>query len=79
MTDLPGSRPLKEFARRVLDRHDVGDVDGGAIQDWGLELGLLVKVQVTEPCGEECSCAEWDDFPQECIRLAPELTNPETR
>lgn len=54
-------------------RDELGDIDGGAIQDEAERLGLLVRVQVTEPCGERCHCAEYDDFPQECLRLAEGL------
>jgi len=62
---------LVQFAEWVIEqsREDLGDVDGGSIQDKLLELGIFKKVTVTEPCGENCRCAEYDDFPQECIRL----------
>lgn len=36
-------------------------------------LGLLVKVPVTEPCGDGCNCAEYGDFQQDCLRLAPDV------
>jgi len=67
-----GPDPVRAFGLRVLEasRKDMGDVDGGDIQDWALELGVLVQVPVTEPCGENCRCAEYGNFPQECIRLA---------
>ena len=63
--------PLERFALAVLkeSRHDGGgDVEGGWLQDKAEELGLLVKVRVTEPCGENCWCASFDDFPQDCLR-----------
>ncbi len=52
-------------------QHDIGDFDGGDIQDQLEKLGFLHRVHVTEPCGEFCSCAEWDDFPQHCLQHTP--------
>ncbi len=68
MTDK--SAAFAELGRWVLSEHReyLGDVDGGTIQDKAIELGLLVEVEVTEPCGDDCYCAEWDDFPQKCLR-----------
>jgi len=62
---------LIEFAQWAICEHhsELGDLDGASLQDKLVELGLLVEVHVTEPCGEDCRCAEWDDFPQECLRL----------
>jgi hypothetical protein len=42
-------------------------------QDKAEELCLLIRVTATEACGENCKCAEYDDFPQECLRLNKEL------
>lgn len=58
------------FARAVMEAHrdGFGDVDGGFIQDMGEKFGLLHNVPVTEPCGEECNCAEYGEFPQNCLR-----------
>lgn len=63
---------LIEFARWAIAEHreECADVDGASIQDKLVELGLLVEVPVTEPCGEGCTCAEYGDFPQTCLRLA---------
>lgn len=68
----PIGEKLIDFARWVIAEHreHCGDIDGGSIQDKLEELGLLVSVPVTEPCGENCLCAEYGDFPQECLRLA---------
>jgi hypothetical protein len=63
----------KQFALAVLmeSREHLGsDIDGGWLQDKAEEFGLLKRVTVTEPCGEICSCAEYDDFPQECLQIA---------
>lgn len=47
------------------------DLNGGDIQDKAEELGLLVRVDVTEPCCEEhCHCAEYGEFPQQCLRYS---------
>lgn len=71
----PTDAAFAEFGRWCLEtmRHpNIGDIDGGEAQDKAEALGLLVRVNVTEPCGEDCWCAEWDDFPQECLREAKE-------
>jgi hypothetical protein len=71
------SRPLEKFGRWVLSESrypEAGDVDGGAIQDKAIELGLLGYVTVAEPCGEHCACAEYfsaDEWPCECLRETP--------
>ena len=47
------------------------DVDGGWVQDYATDTGILVAVPVTEPCGEgeNCVCAEYG-FPTECYRYS---------
>lgn len=59
-----------EFGRRVLDacRDELGDLEGGWLQDQAIECGLLHEVPVTEPCGEVCNCAEYGEFPTKCLR-----------
>jgi hypothetical protein len=77
--ELKAANVLARFGLAVLEeaRIDLGDVDGGWLQDKALELGALHKVPVTEPCNDPmnelsvCRCAEWDDFPQDCIRDSP--------
>lgn len=64
---------LGKFIVKMLSNLPDGDVDGGDLQDTAVECGLLVPTNVTEPCGEICYCAEYDDFPQTCYRLSPEL------
>lgn len=66
---------LERLAIEVLDasREDFTDVDGGWLQDKAHDLGVLVAVHVTEPCGEHCACAEYHgDFPAECYRYSEE-------
>lgn len=62
---------LEQFALTVLNesRIELCDLDGGWIQDKAEELGLLVRVPVTEPCGEDCVC----DMPGDCLRFSPEV------
>lgn len=75
MTPIESS--LVAFARWVIREHrdSICDVGGGDIQDKLVQLGLLVSVPVTEPCGEACLCAEYGDFPQDCLRLAEGVTH----
>lgn len=61
----------EEFGRwyfREMRTNGGGDIDGGAAQDKALELGLLQWVTVTEPCGEDCNCMLYGEFPQECLQ-----------
>jgi hypothetical protein len=68
-------RDLAKFAILVLEesRDELTDLDGGWLQDTAEECGLLVRVEVTEPCGDVCQCAEYGDFPQECLRYPEEI------
>ena len=62
---------MRAFCRDALHEFWEGD---GEMQDMGKRHGLLIEVEVTEPCGEACSCAEYGaDFPTECYRFAPFL------
>jgi len=74
MTDI--QRKIYEFGKWCIEeaRKFGGDnIDGGDAEEQMVELGILGYVEVTEPCGDVCSCAEWDDFPQECLRFTPEI------
>lgn len=65
---------LLRFAGKGLDVCRVaviGDWDGGDVQDTMVECGLLAPVEALEPCGENCRCVEYDDFPQTCYRYTP--------
>lgn len=64
---------LRKFAGLVLSDHreNMGDVSGFDVEDWAVECGLLEKVEVHEPCGDDCQCVEYhgsDGFPAECLR-----------
>ncbi len=62
---------LRKFVGRVLGeaRQYMSDIDGGDVQAWAVECGLLEEWTATEPCGEQCECAEVADFPTRCYRL----------
>ena len=64
-----------KFALTVLEesRDNLCDLDGGWLQDKAEQCGLLVRIEVTEPCGENCQCAEYDDFPQQCLCYAESI------
>lgn len=64
MTDI---EKLKGFASAVLDCWPE-DCDGADIQNLAEKFGLLEKIQVTEPCGEQCDCAGMQNIPGECYR-----------
>lgn len=69
--------PWATFGRWALETfwRDAGDFYGGDIQDKAIELGLLVGKEVTEPCGEECQCAEYAGLGSEtvtCYRIREE-------
>lgn len=67
MNDL---EKLRGFARAILDGWpEVPQWDGCDLQDIAVKFGLLEARRVTEPCGENCQCAEWDDFPMDCYFL----------
>jgi len=63
---------LAAFGRWCLDQlyYSVGgDLDGGDAQDEAERLGLLVRVPMDGPCGENCACVEFHgDPPWECLR-----------
>lgn len=66
--------PVLRFAGRCLDNFrgdEIGDlhVDGGTAQEWAEQDGLIEARQVTQPCGDNCSCAEVTDFPAKCYFL----------
>ena len=63
-------RQLEAFAAEIMDEWWTGDLDGGSRQDIALKHGVLTETIVTESCGENCWCAEYDDFPQSCYRIA---------
>jgi hypothetical protein len=37
-----------------------GDLDGGWLQEEAVRLGVLVTLECSEPCGEDCACDRFD-------------------
>lgn len=66
---------LERFAIAVLaeSREELGDIDGGWLQDKAVELGVLVAVEVDGPCADQCRCEEYGDWPMNCYRYSPEV------
>jgi hypothetical protein len=68
--------PLARFGRDVLTAHrepSIGDVDGASIEQIAEQRGVLAYVEVFEPCGEHCFCAEFygsgsESWPDLCLR-----------
>lgn len=60
---------LAAFARDILAYH-LGSIDGPEIEHIGLKHGVLLAVEVAEPCSEECECAEVGGIPGTCYRIA---------
>lgn len=67
-TPYDDRRNLLRFAAAVMEDWHEGDLDGGYRQDLAVKHGLLRVVRVGAPCGEECLCAEYGDFPQDCYQ-----------
>lgn len=62
------------FGRAVMKQHkdgDCGDVDGGWLQETGVQTGVLQIIEAKEPCAEEgCACAATcGDWPVDCYRV----------
>lgn len=69
---------LAAFGAKVLELHrnggEPGDVDYDDLHNAAITTGVLIQVEVTEPCREGCSCASYvggDGFPTTCNRYAP--------
>ena len=61
---------LRQFVGAIIERDDGAPYnwDGGEIQELEVSCGLLVPVEVSESCGDECNCY---DFPVTCYRESP--------
>lgn len=71
-----GADKMLAFAAEVINEHraELGDIDGGWMQDRLEALGILTYVTVNEPCGEDCRCVEYaNTFPTRCLRLADDV------
>lgn len=54
--------PALAFARKMFelsDWPDGGDIDGFEFQEAAIECGMLKAEQRTEPCEEDCHCAQY--------------------
>lgn len=65
---------LRQFAQAVLKEWPEGAPDPWDLQDLASAAGLLRPETRREPCGEECNCAGYDDFPLVCYRRTALLT-----
>lgn len=64
---------IKALVHKLAERcWEGGEVDGGDLQEWLSEAGVLVETTVNEPCCDSCVCADFSDFPTTCYRFAPE-------
>jgi hypothetical protein len=76
-TRLAAMEKLAHFALWAIDLHrdnDCADIDGGAIQEKLVELGVLVERTQTQCCGDHCACmdaGEQDEWT--CYFLADDL------
>lgn len=68
---------LRDFVRGLFDLNDWpdgGDIDGFDMQELMTKHGILVEQRMEQPCNvgredfQNCSCAEYGDFPQTCYR-----------
>lgn len=69
---------LRGFARDVfMSWPDIDHLDGFDLQEMGIKHGILLPIQVDEPCGELCACADYyelEEFPVTCYELADFMT-----
>lgn len=63
---------LAAFGWACLQEHrqEMADIDGFAAQELALKAGVIEEREVTEPCGDNCVCAEVADFPTRCYFIA---------
>lgn len=61
---------LAKFGALVFDEHraELGNLDGGWLEETALKCRLLESVTVVQSCGEYCRCADYDEFPQMCLQ-----------
>lgn len=66
---------LRGFAQDVMeDWPESSGIDGGDLQNIAEKHGVLRAETRTEPCGENCMCADHGDFPAMCYRKTALLT-----
>ena len=64
------SKRLEDFSREVMQAWPESGVEGGDLQDIAERHGLLVREERSAPCGEDCVCVGYGDFPMVCYRKA---------
>lgn len=64
----PPLTAAQRFADYACDISSGSGLDAADLQETLVEHGLLKPVEVTERCGEGCSCASYGDFPQTCYQ-----------
>lgn len=69
---------LIAFGAEVLYLHrnggEPGDLDYDDLHKTAVATGVVIEVNVTKPCREDCVCSSYvrgDGFPTTCIRYAP--------
>jgi hypothetical protein len=68
---------LRRFAQRVMKVWPEGSLDAPELQDLAETCGLLRPVEIAEPCGDDCNCANYGvPFPAYCYRTT-ELLYPD--
>lgn len=59
----------QSFAEEVISAAlEGGNFDGADIQELAVKHNLLKLEKMNERCGDNCACAEIDDFPLDCYR-----------
>lgn len=65
---------LLAFAGKVLRLHrndgEIGDIDGGTLQELAAQFGFLDYREVKEPCCDNCECAGATTFPTHCYFIS---------
>lgn len=69
---------LRSFVMWLFGEFDeASEISVADLQDEALKRGLMIEVEVTEPCGEFCACAELGEgFPMTCLKYGPALLSP---
>lgn len=75
---------FKSFCDEILAQFFEGynEIDMCDIQSIALDHKILKRVTVNEPCGDDCSCAEYigiDEFPLSCFRKNYEPDVPQVK
>ncbi len=60
------------FIRDLLDSPAAcyEELDTDTLTGFAMQHCLIHEVDVTEPCGDQCPCAELNNLPGKCYRIA---------